>query len=116
MLSRSSRRSSDDYASSKKRTSSRRKDSESPRRGSTEKCKQLIGSDSFIASRKREDKRDEKRETRCQKSVEKTKEVNESHMLTDIAKTAGDYSKFPQITPKTIEVLKKRGISHLFPV
>ena len=119
MLRRSSRRSSEDYTSAKKR-SSRRDATPSPRRGSSEKGKRLIVSNAAIATRKRDDKREEKtdvKETKHRSSKSQNKDAGEqSHMLTDKAIHEGDFSNFPQITPKTVEGLKKRGIAHLFPV
>jgi ATP-dependent RNA helicase DDX21 len=119
MLRRSSRRSSEDFSSAKKRTS-RREPTPSPRRGSSEKGNISLSSNSYIASRKRDDKRDDKkdvRETRHRSDKSQHAEnVEKSHMLTDAAKEEGDFSNFPQITSKSVEGLKKRGIAHLFPV
>jgi hypothetical protein len=118
MLRRSSRRSSEDFSSAKKRTS-RREPTPSPRRGSSEKGI-LLSSNSYLASRKRDEKRYNKkdvRETRHRSDKFQHAENGEkSHMLTDATKEEGDFSNLPQITSKSVEGLKKRGIAHLLPV
>lgn len=37
-------------------------------------------------------------------------------LVNEVVKNEGDFENFPEITPKTRETLKARGINFLFPV
>ena len=122
-MGRTSRRESEDHSSAKKRTT-RSKDTPSPRRSSTDRSNSTH-SDQYVARKrdeKREDKRDDKKNTHDLRnhykspspdnSIDSEVQLNGNVPVDD----PGAFEKFPEIQPKTVEGLKKRGINYLFPV
>ena len=126
-MKRTSRRSSEDHSSVKKRTR-RHSSSESSRKPSIDKSNTYLLSHVSIGHRKRDEKKSkrERSASPVHKSSAKEKEAP-PHVMTrrmsqaqDMTKDEiaeeGAYENFPQITSKTVELLKKRGINYLFPV
>jgi hypothetical protein len=134
-MGRTSRKSSEDQYSARKRS---RKESNSPRRSSSDKCKYFddsVMNFHQIDQRKRDDKKDgrSKRRERSRsrssrgRSLSKSPEVDhvQTRRMSLHAKEEavanghhgeGDFSNFPAITQKSREGLIKRGITHLFQV
>lgn len=121
-----SRRESEDHSASKKR-STRSKETPSPRRGSTDRSRNYLQIISHsILDRKRDEKREDKKTSSSHdlrsrhrspsenKSIDSEVKVNGSMAI--VADEPGNYENFPEIHPKTVEGLKKRGINFLFPV
>ena len=125
---RDRKNSEDKSAIAKKRT--RRDSSASPKRESDKSNYSDSLNILLSESKKRDEKRDDKKSIKKEKSPSKKtiaveKEVDHvktrrmSQAADQLASTVdqeGLYENFPQITPKTVELLKKRGISGLFPV
>ena len=89
----------------------------------------------YLGTRKRDEKRDDKREEKRDAKHRKSRSVSKSSrssyssveevkaakfVLPDIkaitALDPGDFKNFPEVTPRTVESLIKRGINSLFPV
>jgi ATP-dependent helicase YprA (DUF1998 family) len=106
---------------------SRRDDSESPKRDSDRRkhCDHIYHA---LDTKKRDEKREEKKTRKDEKSPSKVKnhDDKEDHVVTrrmsqhqaaeKEVDAEGQFENFPEIHPKTVEGLKKRGITHLFPV
>jgi ATP-dependent helicase YprA (DUF1998 family) len=104
--------------------------------GSDKSMTSINPSSLLIEDKKRTDKRDDKVAKKDDKKIKKEKtyevekvmtrrmsaaadQLNEdSHeaVVNDEYAEKGAFSKFPQITEKTVEGLKKRGIKYLFPI
>lgn len=121
-----SRRESEEHSSAKKR-SHRSKETPSPRRNSADKSsKQRIRNNQPLIDRKRDEKREEKREDKKNTHDLRSRhrspsgsidsEVDRNGKVPIIADEPGTFENFPEITKKTVEGLRKRGINYLFPV
>ena len=120
-MGRTSRRESED-TSARKRTL-RSKDTSPPRKSSSDRSKSKHIDKTNVIARRRDDKREDKKSSYDLRnghgrSPSASKSIDSDVQVTGVvpADDPGNYDNFPEITPKTVEGLKKRGINFLFPV
>ncbi len=136
-MGRTSRRSSEEHSTRKRH----RRGSSSPRRSpSSDRDHRSKRHTTTKSSRSRNDKVKRSRSRSDSRSYKKSRSVSPqphvttrrmsmqmqekqvpapveaNHLQTDVMKNEGDFENYPEITPKTRESLKARGINYLFPV